>query len=78
LKPGGFFTTLEVLRSDEIKFNGDMLSALGDFFFALSSTSGTWSLQEIMQWQKEAGFSKFKKASFLTIPGYVAITGRKL
>ncbi|MDQ6814979.1 MAG: methyltransferase, partial [Bacteroidota bacterium] len=78
LKPGGTFTILEVLRSDTIKYNGDMLSALGDFFFALSSTSGIWSEQEIKQWQKEAGFAAYKKAAFLTIPGYVAITGRKL
>lgn len=78
LQPGGTFTILEVLRSDAAKYNGDMLSALGDFFFALSSTSGTWSLKEIIGWQKEAGFGSFKKATFLTIPGYVAITGRKL
>ncbi|MGI8637927.1 MAG: methyltransferase [Segetibacter sp.] len=78
LKPGGIFTILEILRADAIKYNGDMLSAIGDFFFALSSTSGTWSLEEIRQWQKEAGFNPYKKASFITIPGYVAITGRKL
>lgn len=78
LRPGGVFTILEVLKADTIKFNGDMLSALGDFFFALSSTSGTWSLNEIKQWQKKAGFVPYKKTSFLTIPGYVAVTARKL
>lgn len=78
LKPGGIFTIMEVLRADAIKYNGNMLSAIGDFFFALSSTSGTWSFQEISQWQKEAGFTHYKKSTFLTIPGYVAITGRKL
>jgi len=77
LKPGGIFTIMEVLRSDTITYNGNMLSALGDFFFALSSTSGIWSLPEIRQWQKEAGFSSFKKASFLTIPGYAAISALK-
>ncbi len=77
LKPGGVYTIMEVLRSDVIKYNGDMLSALGDFFFALSSTSGIWSLQEIKQWQKEAGFTFFKKNAFLTIPGYAAVSGRK-
>ena len=77
LKLGGFFTIMEVVRTDTIEYNGDMLSALGDFFFALSSTSGIWSLQKIKQWQKEAGFTFYKKTTFLTIPGYVAITGRK-
>jgi 2-polyprenyl-3-methyl-5-hydroxy-6-metoxy-1,4-benzoquinol methylase len=77
LKPGGFYTIIEILRKDEIEYGGDMLSAIGDFFFALSSTSGTWSLQEMKQWQKQAGFLHFKKASFLSIPGYTAITAQK-
>jgi 2-polyprenyl-3-methyl-5-hydroxy-6-metoxy-1,4-benzoquinol methylase len=77
LKPGGFYTIIEILRKDEIEYGGDMLSAIGDFFFALSSTSGTWSLQEIKQWQKQVGFIHFKKASFLSIPGYTAITAKK-
>jgi ubiquinone/menaquinone biosynthesis C-methylase UbiE len=77
LKPGGFYTIIEILRKDEIEYGGDMLSAIGDFFFALSSTSGTWSLQEIKQWQKQAGFMHFKKAGFLSIPGYTAITAKK-
>jgi ubiquinone/menaquinone biosynthesis C-methylase UbiE len=77
LKPGGVFTILEVLRRDAIKYNGDMLSAFGDLFFALSSTSGLWSLAEVKQWQSEAGLTAHKKATFLTIPGYVAISSRK-
>ncbi len=77
LKPGGVFTIMEVLRSDAIKYNGDMLGALGDFFFALSSTSGIWSLQEIKQWQKEAGFINYKKNTFMTIPGYASISALK-
>ncbi len=77
LKPGGIFTIMEVLRTDLIQYNGDMLSALGDFFFALSSTSGIWSLNEIQQWQKEAGFVFYRKNNFLTIPGYTAMSARK-
>jgi 2-polyprenyl-3-methyl-5-hydroxy-6-metoxy-1,4-benzoquinol methylase len=77
LKPGGFYTIIEILRKDEIEYGGDMLSAIGDFFFALGSTSGTWSLGEIKQWQKQAGFMHFKKSGFLSIPGYTAITTQK-
>jgi ubiquinone/menaquinone biosynthesis C-methylase UbiE len=77
LKPGGYFTIIEVLKRDVMKYDGDMLSSIGDFFFALSSTSGTWSLNEIKQWQKQAGFTHYKKASFLTIPGYVAVSAKK-
>jgi SAM-dependent methyltransferase len=77
LRNGGIFTILDVLRPGTIRQNGNMLGALGDFFFALSSTSGTWSLPEIKDWQQKAGFVPFKKSSFLTIPGLVAITGIK-
>jgi SAM-dependent methyltransferase len=77
LKQGGYFTIIEVLRRDTIEFDGDMLSAIGDFFFALSSTSGTWSLNQIKGWQKQGGFTHYKNASFLTIPGYVAVTAKK-
>jgi 2-polyprenyl-3-methyl-5-hydroxy-6-metoxy-1,4-benzoquinol methylase len=77
LKPGGYFSIVEILRQDDNK-KGDMLGAIGDFFFALSSTSGTWSLPEIMQWQKSAGFHKSSSKNFLSIPGYVAVTAKKV
>ncbi|HEX8333828.1 MAG TPA: class I SAM-dependent methyltransferase [Segetibacter sp.] len=78
LKPGGYFSIIEILRQDKIKLNGDMLGAIGDFFFALSSTSGTWSLDEIMTWQKTAGFQPYTNRKFLSIPGYIAITAKKV
>lgn len=77
LKPGGYFTILEVLRPTNIGRNNDMLSAVGDFFFAMSSTSGLWSLSEIQHWQQQAGLKHYSRKSFITIPGYVAITARK-
>lgn len=77
LKPGGYFTIIEVLRHNTIKLNGDMLSNIGNMFFALSSTSGTWSLNEIKGWLHSARFSYHKKRTFLSIPGYVAVTGKK-
>lgn len=77
LKPGGYFSIIEVLRHDKIKLNGNMLASIGDFFFALSSTSGLWSLEEIKSWQKAAGFTHYKKSTFLSIPGYVAVTAVK-
>mgnify|MGYP000273470368 CR=1 FL=1 len=76
------FNTNTVLNSPyfdlSITLNNDMLSAVGDFFFAMSSTSGLWSLDEIKQWQLRAGFKHYSKNRFLTIPGYVAVTGQKL
>ena len=77
LKPGGYFTIIEVLRPKGFWLNNDMLSAVGDLFFAMSSTSGLWSLAEIQQWQKDAGFTPYRQCRFLSIPGYIAITAKK-
>ena len=77
LKPGGVFTIMEVLKHNEIVQNGNMLSALGDLFFALSSTSGAWSLSQIQEWQTAGGLEFYKKNSFISIPGYVGISSRK-
>lgn len=78
LKPGGMFTIVEVPSPGPIKKNENMLAALGDIFFSFSSTSGTWSVQLIKHWMTEAGLTIIKKSSFLFLPGYVAITGKKL
>ncbi len=77
LKPGGVFTIMEVLSQDKIVYKGNMLSALGNLFFALSSTSGTWSLNQIKEWQTAAGFHFYKKHTLISIPGYAAISGKK-
>ncbi len=77
LKPGGVFTIMEVLKPDKIVYNGNMLSALGNMFFALSSTSGAWSFQQIKDWQNIAGFRFYKKHTLISIPGYVCVSGIK-
>jgi 2-polyprenyl-3-methyl-5-hydroxy-6-metoxy-1,4-benzoquinol methylase len=78
LRPGGHFAIAEILRHEKIKLNGEMLAAMGDFFFLLSSTSGTWSFDEISSWQKVAGFQHLSTKKFMAIPGYTAITAKKL
>ncbi|MDX1910207.1 MAG: methyltransferase [Saprospiraceae bacterium] len=77
LKPGGTYAILEFIRQDSIKKDGDMLGALGDLFFLLSSTAGLWSQAEIEHWMKTAGFRQIKQVSFLSLPGYKGIIGRK-
>jgi len=77
LKPNGLFTIMEVLTPARNTNNTDMLSAVGDMFFALSSTSGTWQFTQVKQWMNDAGLTAVKKRNFLFIPGYVAITAIK-
>lgn len=77
LKPGGTFTILEFMRQDAIKKDGDMLGALGDLFFLLSSTTGLWSREEIKGWMDTAGFSGANTTNFLSLPGFKGISGVK-
>lgn len=77
LKPGGTFTIMEFNRQDSMKKDGDMLSALSDLFFLLSSTAGLWSQNEIETWMHQAGFVSTKVFSFLTLPNFKAISGWK-
>lgn len=77
LKPGGTFTILEFMRQDAIKKNGDMLGALGDLFFLLSSTTGLWSQPEIETWMQQGGFADTKTVNFLTLPGFKGISAKK-
>jgi 2-polyprenyl-3-methyl-5-hydroxy-6-metoxy-1,4-benzoquinol methylase len=76
LKPGGRFVVQEFLRPEKIKAS-DQAGAALDLFFALSSTSGTWSIKEISQWQKNAGLKLRKPVKFLTLPGAAQIVAEK-
>jgi ubiquinone/menaquinone biosynthesis C-methylase UbiE len=76
LKPGGYFLIHEFLRPNPKK-NMDMIGAILDLFFNLSSTSGNWSKEELIGFQTQAGLKHVKVKSFLTLPGYVQVAGQK-
>ncbi|MFI0451899.1 methyltransferase [Actinomadura sp. 6N118] len=54
LRPGGVFAVMEPFRTDP---SGGItqLGALTDFYFGLTSRAGTWSADEIAEWQRHAG-----------------------
>jgi SAM-dependent methyltransferase len=68
LRPGGVLAILEPLRPASPGHVGQ-LGALLDLFFAVTSQSGTWSWQEISEWQRAAGLVPRKLIRLLTIPG---------
>jgi ubiquinone/menaquinone biosynthesis C-methylase UbiE len=76
LKPGGYLIIQEFLRPESPK-SADQVASVLDVFFALTSTSGTWSLKEISGWQQTAGFSPKKIVKFLAIPGNAQVVGVK-
>ena len=77
LSPGGVFSIMEFDRQD-IPSPSNAVGALTNLYFALTSTSGTWSVAEIRAWQKDAGFKSMKTTRFVSLPGFVAVSGSKI
>lgn len=67
LRPGGVYIIQDFIRDDRPK-KGDHLGALLDLYFAATSQSGTWSVEEIRSWQQEAGLVPKKTVWLRTVP----------
>lgn len=76
LKPGGYYIIQEFVRSDQ-PHAGDHLALL-DLYFAATSQSGTWSVREMSAWQKNAGFTPYKKIWLRSIPRHAQVVGKKV
>jgi len=70
LRPDGVFAILDATRPRTPKEAGQ-LGALLEFYFSLTSQSGTWSVQEMAGWQQDAGLSAKRSIGMRTIPGVV-------
>jgi ubiquinone/menaquinone biosynthesis C-methylase UbiE len=68
LKPGGVFAIVEMIRPSSPREAGQV-GALLDLYFALTSHSGTWSIEEISEWQRDAGLAPQKAIRLRTMPG---------
>jgi 2-polyprenyl-3-methyl-5-hydroxy-6-metoxy-1,4-benzoquinol methylase len=69
LRPCGILAIQEFVRPD--KPGSGQVGALLDFYFALTSQAGTWSVREIQSWQEEAGLKTLPPIKFMTGPGVV-------
>lgn len=76
LRPGGVLAMLEEIRPASPEKAGQT-AALLDFYFALTSESGTWSLEEIIGWQESAGLQPLKPIWLRTVPGAAIQAARK-
>jgi predicted O-methyltransferase YrrM len=54
LRPGGVVAIVDALRVDPAQKIGQ-IGGLLDFYFAMTSESGTWSAEEMSSWQRDAG-----------------------
>jgi len=77
LRPGGFYVIYDVIRPRSPK-EGGQLGTMTDLFFALTSASGTWSLQDMASWQRQAGLEPQDPIRLRTAPGAGIQAAKKL
>jgi SAM-dependent methyltransferase len=68
LRPGGVFVIMEMFRPSSVKEAGQF-GALLDLYWATTSKAGTWSIEEIADWQREAGLVPQKPIRLRSVPG---------
>lgn len=76
LRPNGVVVVVEMLRPAS-PHDAGQVGALLDLYFALTSQSGTWSIDEMQGWIADAGLSVDKPIRLRTVPGAAEIIGRK-
>jgi len=67
---------LEIVRPRSPNEAGQV-GALLDLYYALTSESGTWSIDEMTRWQREAGLTPQRLIRLRTAPGAFEIIARK-
>ena len=68
LRPGGIHAIIDAFRPASPKDAGQV-GALLEFYFALTSQSGTSTPQEMAAWQRDAGMRPRRPLRFRTAPG---------
>jgi ubiquinone/menaquinone biosynthesis C-methylase UbiE len=76
LKKNGYFVIHEFLRAEE-NHKTDMISSVMDLFFNLSSSSGGWTGQELINFQQSAGLVHLHIKKFWSVPGLVQVIAQK-
>ena len=77
LKPGGICALLDIPRPTSPE-QGGMIGAVLDLYFAATSESGTWPLEVMQDWQRDAGLTLDRTISLRTLPGGVVIVGKRM
>jgi hypothetical protein len=55
----------------------NQVGPLMDLYFALTSESGTWTLEEMRDWLRKGGFTLRRSVKLRTSPGMVQAIGLK-
>ena len=76
LAPGGVYAIGDFIRASHPGAGGG-IPAVMDLYFALTSASGTWALDEIASWQRGAGLMPMKTIQFPSLPGWASLPAAK-
>jgi SAM-dependent methyltransferase len=76
LKPGGIYAIIDAFRPTHPNDAGQ-IGALLEFYFALTSQSGTWTPEEMASWQRDAGLRPSRPMRFRMAPGAGAQIAKK-
>lgn len=77
LKPGGSYGIGEFIRQHK-PGEGGAVGATAGLYFALTSSSGTWSKEEIQSWQEKAGLKPKKPINVIVLPGWKMLMAEKI
>ncbi len=66
LRPGGLLVVQEISRGPARRRS--QLGGLSHLYFALTSRAGSWTFEEIADWQRAAGLAPKRPAWFRTLP----------
>ena len=76
LRPGGAFCVHDATRTKSPSPKNQVGSLL-DLYFAMTSHSGTWTVEQMSAWLKDAGFRVGKPVKFRTMPGFAQVWGTR-
>ncbi len=76
LRTGGIFIINDFVKPDPGK-RPELVGSSSNLFFGLTSTSGTWSIEETREWQLEAGLVPGKVIGYTALPGRFQIVAAK-
>jgi SAM-dependent methyltransferase len=76
LRAGGYCVVLDFFRPASGRRAGQIVALL-DFYFAITGPQGTWSLEEVAEWQREGGLIARKPVKLRTAPGQALQAARK-
>jgi SAM-dependent methyltransferase len=80
LRPGGVLMVMDAVRiaspADADQAN-HRLGAVLDVYFALTCTSGTWSVEAVQEWQRTAGLRPLRPIWLKTMPGAALVSAAR-